>query len=187
MADLATAVQEVPEFAVPECTFVPVVDTGSGDIGFLSVKNLTLPAEYLDEFTEMTNEHLAPQLDRHNVEFMMHMFDNVVGNVTLPIVAHVAQLKEGMGMLQGRVTDIQKVCGAYVKDFAETPCIAQAEKLRIVCVHLQRIADSTRGREVSYSWMSSSSPSSPSRSCAGSPSYSSEGGRLKKKKKKCKK
>lgn len=141
------------ELKVASHRLLPVVDTITGDVGFMKVANETGPAVITDKLTELTNEFLVPHLDRYNVEFIMHMFDNMIGNITLPIVGHVAQLKAYMKLVQSRTLQIQTMCTAYAKEFAATPCVAQVQKLQVVCESLTTIADSMAdGDKVFYSW-----------------------------------
>jgi hypothetical protein len=161
VTELSKSVEKLSaeELKVPANTLLPVVDSITGDVGFMVVPNPPTPQLFTDKFTELTNEHLVPQLDPYNVEFLMHMFDNVIGNITIPIVAHVAQLKQYMALVRSRTMLVQSMCATYVDTFAATPCVAEVQKLQHVVSSLVGVADALAvdGDKVLYSWNSAPS------------------------------
>ena len=73
-----------------------------------------------------------PRLDAYNAEFLLHMFDNVIGHITLPILAHVQLLKRNIHTLGAVFEEVKDATEGYIRTSSRAPVVKYVETIRLV-------------------------------------------------------
>ena len=149
MHELTKRVDERREFAVPPLPYIPAIRSTDGTMEFVSL----VKERELLEIRKLAEKGGIPQLESRSTEFMMHMLDNVIGQVTLPLITHIQILKRGMQTLGAAVDDITDFSEDCIRKAAKTPAFKHVETLRLVRQSLyEAAAKLVSAEENAFSW-----------------------------------
>jgi hypothetical protein len=156
MPELSRQVGLLKKFNMPTDVCVPVVNPDDGKLELLvQRRDVERDAASRNMIGKLTQQCLVPELDEYNTEFIMHMFDNVVGNFTVPALQHVRELKSACRTAIGQCTDVIAFMDSHVAEFTETPVIIQLGSLKTVQDELAAIALSFVANPTGpFSWQS---------------------------------
>lgn len=151
---LARRIQEVQHFVKPKEMCVPIVSSEDGSIDFLVFTEEAeshTDSQTIADMHQTINQHLVPQLDLGNVQYIMHLFDNVIGSITCPLIAHIGQLKETLRVLNMTAIEMTTTAKEYIDEFSKTPFIAQVQSIKAVQDELVGLEKTLLNRDV-FSW-----------------------------------
>ena len=128
MHQLTKCAEGYRAFTVPTVPYIPCISVNTGALDFV-------PLIKEREILAMQNVAAAnalPYLDEHNAEFLLHMFDNVIGHVTLPVLAHVQLLKRNIQALGAVFDEIKDAAEGYIRKSSKAPIVKYVETIRLV-------------------------------------------------------